>query len=74
MRAKFIKYGRGVKRDTGNEYLEISIDIQPGEFEEDALTRAKKFVQAGLRVNEHVEKTEFNSLRDALNVKIPKEV
>lgn len=67
MRARFIKYGKGVKRDGGNEHLEVSMELMHGESEYDALDRAKEFVNEGLRPD-HSEQGKV-TLGDAMKAK-----
>lgn len=49
MRARFIKYGKSIKNADGSfEHLEISLELQPHEYEEEAIDRAKKFIKKNL--------------------------
>lgn len=49
MRTRFIKYGKSVKLKDGSfEHAEISIDLDPTDYEEAAFDKAKKIVKAQL--------------------------
>lgn len=50
MKTKTIKYGKTVRRTTGvTEHAEILIELSPNDYEEQAIERAKKFVNIALQ-------------------------
>lgn len=49
MRAKFVKFGKTVKTaNGGTEHAEISYDLDPRDFPEEAMAAAKDFVNKAL--------------------------
>lgn len=50
MRVQRLKYQRSVRSKDGHESLEVTIDLEPQEFEEEAFQRAKTFVEKKLQI------------------------
>lgn len=67
MRMRFVKYGKTIRHTGGQESCEVSIELEPEDFEEEAIHRAKDFVAR------HLEKPPQNrdrpltvKMRDAI--------
>lgn len=66
---RFIKYGkRAIDRDGQSQYFEVSIEVHPDEFPEEAAHRAREFVSKQLELGRRAEMGE--TTRDVMTASI----